>query len=139
MNMKYSQESDTVEDIKRLRRDLPRIVETLHLEDEVDISRWTSIVDKKLLPRLAGDFPLVAAICGGGSSGKSTLFNSMIQKHISPTGGTAGINRRILVAGNAGRFKKQGQFEQLLAAFVVDALTLAEKQDLITQIGRAHV
>ena len=132
MNTQSRQEPEIAANIKRLRGDLPRIVETLHLEDEVDISPWTSIVDKKLLPRLAGDFPLVAAICGGGSSGKSTLFNSMVQKHVSPTGGTAGINRRILVAGNADRFKKQGQFEQLLAAFGVDALPLAGKQDLIT-------
>ena len=132
MKTQSRQEPEIAANIKRLRGDLPRIVETLHLEDEVDVSPWTSIVDKKLLPRLAGDFPLVAAICGGGSSGKSTLFNSMVQKHVSPTGGTAGINRRILVAGNADRFKKQGQFEQLLAAFGVDALPLAGKQDLIT-------
>ena len=132
MNTQSRQVPDIAASIKRLRRGLPRIVETLHLEDEVDISRWTSIVDKKLLPRLAGDFPLVAAICGGGSSGKSTLFNSMVQKHVSPTGGTAGINRRILVAGNADRFKKQDQFEQQLATFGVDALPLVGKQDLIT-------
>ena len=129
--MKHSQESETIEDIKRLRQDLPQMVETLHLEDDVDISRWTSIVDKKLLPRLAGDFPLVAAICGGGSSGKSTLFNSMVQSHVSPTGGTAGINRRILAAGSAERFKKQGQFEQLLTTFGVDAQPLTGKDDLI--------
>ena len=126
------QEPRIAEDIKRMRRDLPRIVETLHFEDEVDISRWSSIVDKKLLPRLAGDFPLVAAICGGGSSGKSTLFNSMIQEHVSPTGGTAGINRRILAAGSAERFKKGARFEQLLASFGIDAQPLNDKNDLIT-------
>jgi len=124
-------QANIAEDIKKLRSGLPQVVETLHLEDEVDISRWSSIVDKKLLPRLDKDFPLVAAICGGGSSGKSTLFNSMLQEHVSPTGGTAGINRRILAAGSLDRFYKEHQFEQFLAPFGIDARPLEEKHDLI--------
>jgi ABC-type hemin transport system ATPase subunit len=57
---------------------------------------WTDIVDAKLLSRMATDFPVVAAICGEGSSGKSTLFNSLVGDHLSPTGGTAGLNRRVV-------------------------------------------
>jgi len=130
MNRIRLQEPNIAEDIKKLRAGLPRIMEALHLEDEGDISRWSSIVDKKLLPRLEEDFPLVAAICGGGSSGKSTLFNSMLKEHVSPTGGTAGINRRILAAGSTERFKKGGSFELQLAPFGIDARPLIEKHDL---------
>jgi len=132
MNRIRLQEPNIAEDIKKLRAGLPRIMEALHLEDEGDISRWSSIVEKKLLPRLEEDFPLVAAICGGGSSGKSTLFNSMLKEHVSPTGGTAGINRRILAAGRAERFKKGGSFERQLAPFGIDARPLIEKHDLAT-------
>jgi GTPase Era involved in 16S rRNA processing len=131
MNSHYRPEPDVAAGLKKLRISLPHAVETLRLEDEVGISRWSSIVDKKLLPRLAGDFPLVAAICGGGSSGKSTLFNSMVQEHISPTGGTAGLNRRILAAASADRFSSEGQFEELLRPFDIDAKPLSGKNDLI--------
>ena len=58
---------------------------------------WCQTLDRKLLPRLDSDFPLVAAICGGGSAGKSTLFNALAGRSISPTGGTAGLNRRVLI------------------------------------------
>ena len=57
-------------------------------------------MDTRLIPRLMPEFPLVAAICGGGSSGKSTLFNTLAGESVSPTGGRAGINRRILISLN---------------------------------------
>lgn len=82
--------------LKQLRALIPRLADILRLGMEADISLWNDIVDAKLLSRLAPDFPVVAAICGGGSSGKSTLFNSLARANISPTGGTAGINRRVL-------------------------------------------
>ena len=82
--------------LKQLREFIPRLADILKLGVEAEISFWNDMVDAKLLSRLAPDFPVVAAICGGGSSGKSTLFNSLAGAHISPTGGTAGINRRVL-------------------------------------------
>ncbi len=82
--------------LKKLREDIPRLADILELGVAAEISFWNHIVDAKLLSRLAPDFPVVAAICGGGSSGKSTLFNALAGAHISPTGGTAGINRRVL-------------------------------------------
>jgi len=82
--------------LKQLREAIPRLADILKLGVEPETSFWNDIVDAKLLSRLAPDFPVVAAICGGGSAGKSTLFNSLAGAHISPTGGTAGINRRVL-------------------------------------------
>ena len=84
--------------LKQLREHIPRLVDILKLDMDAEISHWKDIVDAKLLSRLAPDFPVVAAICGGGSSGKSTLFNSLARAHISPTGGKAGINRRVLIS-----------------------------------------
>jgi hypothetical protein len=84
------------ETLKGLRDKIPRLADLLKLGMTEEIGFWNDIVDAKLLSRLAPDFPVVAAICGGGSSGKSTLFNSLVGEHVTPTGGTAGLNRRVL-------------------------------------------
>jgi hypothetical protein len=89
-------ESALYDALKKLRENIPRLADLLKFGNDEHIRFWTDIVDAKLLSRLTPDFPVVAAICGGGSSGKSTLFNSLIGDYIAPTGGTAGLNRRVL-------------------------------------------
>ena len=84
--------------LKKLRNHIPRLTDMLTPGMEEEIGIWNDIIDAKLLSRLAPDFPLVASICGGGSSGKSTLFNSLSGEHLSLTGGKAGLNRRVLFA-----------------------------------------
>ncbi len=86
--------------LKALRQKLPQAVTGLNASDRVGIAAWAHVMESKLLPVFTSDFPLLAAICGGGSSGKSTLFNALVGKKISPTGGRAGINRKVLVAAN---------------------------------------
>ena len=97
--------------LKQLRDFIPRLADVLKLGVEAEIDFWSDIVDAKLLSRLAPDFPIVAAICGGGSSGKSTLFNSLVGEQISATGGTAGLNRRVLFSIPA---RRAGQSELLV-------------------------
>jgi hypothetical protein len=84
--------------LQALRKDLPDLLATLKADPTPELNAWTHALDMKLLPKLAPDFPLVVAICGGGSAGKSTLFNSLIGRKVSPTGGRAGLNRRVLAA-----------------------------------------
>ncbi len=79
-----------------LQSDIPELIDTLAMKERVDMRGWREIMDTRLIPRLSPDFPLVVSICGGGSSGKSTLFNSLNRERLSTTGGKAGINRRIL-------------------------------------------
>jgi len=55
--------------LKQLRSHIPRLAHQLQLGDDEEIAFWNNMVDAKLLSRLAPDFPVVAAICGGGSSG----------------------------------------------------------------------
>jgi hypothetical protein len=85
------------EALKTLRRTLPAAAGLLQLDLGHAAAHWTQTLDRKLLPRMSPDFPLVAAICGGGSAGKSTLFNGLMQAPLSPSGGRAGINRRVLI------------------------------------------
>jgi hypothetical protein len=105
------------EALKKLRDHIPRLAKMLKLGMEEEIGIWNDIVDAKLLSRLAPDFPIVAAICGGGSSGKSTLFNSLAGEHISPTGGTAGLNRRVLFSVPARRAENTNLLVDLARPF----------------------
>jgi hypothetical protein len=87
----------TIDALATLRKCLPRAAEDLNMDFGEGFDLWRRTLDRKLLPRLHKDFPLVAAICGGGSTGKSTLFNSLAGAAVSPTGGRAGLNRRVLI------------------------------------------
>jgi hypothetical protein len=80
-----------------LRRSLPAAAELQRLDLDEGFDHWRQTLDRKLLPRMLPEFPVVAAICGGGSAGKSTLFNRLMGASLSPSGGRAGINRRVLI------------------------------------------
>jgi hypothetical protein len=86
------------DNLNALRAALPPLAETLRLEAGEDVRAWCKAVDTRLLTRFDPSFPLVAAVCGGGSSGKSTLFNALAGGRFSPVGGRAGMNRRVLIA-----------------------------------------
>jgi hypothetical protein len=86
------------DDLKTLRTELPRLAELLMFDAGAEMDSWSKILELRLLTRFDPRFPLVAAICGGGSSGKSTLFNSLLGGRFAPTGGRAGMNRRVLFA-----------------------------------------
>ncbi len=82
----------------RLRQGLPRLLESLDPALGAELDPWCRAIDRRLLARFDPRFPLVAAICGGGSSGKSTLFNALAGGSFSPVGARAGMNRRVLFA-----------------------------------------
>ncbi len=110
-------ESTLFDALKKLRENIPRLADLLKLGNDEQIRFWADIVDAKLLARLTPDFPVVAAICGGGSSGKSTLFNSLVGDHLAPTGGTAGLNRRVLFSIPAVRAGQTDLFADLARPF----------------------
>ena len=103
--------------LQALRRYLPEAAEALNLELSEQLQPWCHALDVKLLPKLQPDFPLVVAICGGGSAGKSTLFNSLIGGNISPTGGRAGLNRRVLAAIHERHAQHTALFDALAHTF----------------------
>jgi len=117
---------------KQLRDDIPRLIEQLELTPAFDPAAWRNLLDQKILPRLDPDFPLIAAVCGGGSTGKSTLFNALMQRHLSPTGGTAGINRRILIAGCRDAPFSGDRFPRLFESIGFRPRELKDSDELIT-------
>ena len=96
---------------------LPEAHAALGLAPDPALKQWRSALDIKLLPRFDHRFPLIAAVCGGGSAGKSTLFNSLIGRHISPTGGRAGLNRRVLAALTEDQGREKGFLKTLAHGF----------------------
>ncbi|QTA91623.1 dynamin family protein [Desulfonema magnum] len=128
--MKYFLEKTLNDALKKLRQDLPDLADILCLGDGVNLTSWTNVIDGKLLPRLSPDFPLMAAICGGGSSGKSTLFNSLVGDRLSPAGGNAGINRRILVSAPGEIFRQKEFLSTLFEPFGSASKPLKNKKEL---------
>ena len=116
--------------LKQLRDHIPRLAEALKIGNDEEIRFWQDIVDAKLLCRLAPDFPMVAAICGGGSSGKSTLFNSLVGDHFAPTGGTAGLNRRVLFSIPAARADQTNLLTDLAQPFKSELQPLLDSEQL---------
>ena len=123
-------ESALFDALKKLRENIPRLADLLKLGNDEQIRFWTDIIDAKLLARLTPDFPVVAAICGGGSSGKSTLFNSLVGDHLTPTGGTAGLNRRVLFSIPTVRAGQTDLFADLARPFKSAPEPLNSREEL---------
>jgi hypothetical protein len=118
--------------LRDLRADLPDLLATLDLDAGEPLRAWTHGLDVKLLPRLAPDFPLVVAICGGGSAGKSTLFNTLVGRAVSPTGGRAGLNRRVLAGLPEAQTRHAALFDSLAQIFGAALQPLAQSDQLTT-------
>jgi len=116
--------------LRELRGNIPQLTDLLKLDRSKSVAAWTHIVDSKLLTRLSSDFPIMVTICGGGSSGKSTLFNSLLGDDISPVGGSAGINRRVLVSVNRKLVDQKDIVSALFEPFGCIPDLLRDKQDL---------
>lgn len=110
-------EEKTIQALTAIKNDIQQLSKTLALSSESDIQKWTHAVETGFLPRMMEDFPLTAAICGGGSSGKSTLFNTLSDDTVSPTGGMAGINRRVLISVNSHFEKHPFAMDSLFSPF----------------------
>jgi len=116
--------------LKILRRCIPDVQDRLGLGRSKDVTAWSKIVDGKLLTRLSPDFPIMATICGGGSSGKSSLFNSLVGERISPVGGSAGLNRRVLASVHREIFNRPNILSALFEPFGCLPDLLKDTKDL---------
>jgi hypothetical protein len=125
--------------LKALRSGLPGLLEALQLEGGPEMASWCKVVDSRLLTRFDPGFPLVAAICGGGSSGKSTLFNSLAGGRFSPVGGRAGMNRRVLFSLPDAVAEQSGFIASLVEPFGAPAEALQRPEDLLAAGGPLFV
>ncbi len=113
-----------------LKDGIPRLAQLLQCGQASEIASWRHIVEAKLIPRFSTDFPVVAAICGGGSSGKSTLFNSLAAERLAPAGGRAGMNRRVLFSVPETLVKQNRLVSDLAEPFKADLQPLKDSAEL---------
>ncbi len=64
---------------------------------------WRDLLTYKLVPHMAGEGCLVAAISGGTNTGKSTVFNLLLGRSASPMASTAAATCHPVLAANARR------------------------------------
>ncbi len=113
-----------------LKDGIPRLADLLQCGQASEMASWRHIVEAKLIPRFSTDFPIVAAICGGGSSGKSTLFNSLTGERLAPTGGRAGMNRRVLFSVPESLVAQNRLVSDLAEPFKADLQPLKDSAEL---------
>jgi len=130
--MKNLNDQNLIDALKIVRGDIPRAMDVLGLDRHKAVDPWTQIIDKKLLTKLSPDFPLMVTICGGGSSGKSTLFNSIVKERLSPVGGSAGLNRRVLFSAHGELLEKSDFLSALFEPFGTLPRPLRDKNELTT-------
>jgi GTPase SAR1 family protein len=130
--MKNLNDQNLIDALKKVRADIPRVMDVLGLDRHKAAEPWAQIIDKKLLTKLSPDFPLMVTICGGGSSGKSTLFNSIVGEELSPVGGSAGLNRRVLFSAHGELLEKPDFLSALFEPFGTLPRPLKDKNELTT-------
>lgn len=118
------------ESLRVLRETIPAAMDRLACGSRVDLDAWTRALDARVLPRLAPDAPVLAAICGGGSAGKSSLFNALLGGDYSPAGGKAGINRRVLAAAHPDLIAQEDTLALLFEPFGDRPERMRDKADL---------
>ena len=132
-------EASLYHNLKQIRLELPRLADILKLDAEKEIGPWAQVIDTRLLARFDPAFPLVAAICGGGSSGKSTLFNSLMGTRHAPTGGRAGMNRRVLFSIPPELVSRSASIAALVEPFGEPPVPLKNPGDLLEPGGPLYV
>jgi hypothetical protein len=130
--MKNLNDQNLTDALKKVRADIPRVMDVLGSHRHKALEPWAQIIDKKLLTKLSPDFPLMVTICGGGSSGKSTLFNSIVKERLSPVGGSAGLNRRVLFSAHGELLEKPDFLSALFEPFGTLPRPLSDKNELTT-------
>ena len=90
-----------------------------------------STLNRSVVPQLAEDCPLLVAVTGGGSTGKSTVFNLLAGAKVSATDPLAGYTRRMVAAIHpkvaADRQKMELLFERFRANARPRALSSPEE------------
>jgi hypothetical protein len=118
--------------LRDLKEGIPGLSELLKFGNAPDIASWINVVEAKLMPRFSSDFPIIAAICGGGSSGKSSLFNALSGERLAPTGGRAGMNRRVLFSIPVTLVEQHRLVSDLAEPFKSDLQPLKDSAELTT-------
>lgn len=93
-----SEKAQLQQSLIRISAGLSALSGSLREPDRRKCREMVSLLDRKLIPQLAADCPLLVAVTGGGSTGKSTVFNRLAGKKASAADPRAGFTRRMVAA-----------------------------------------
>ncbi len=85
--------------LRTLRDALPPLLR--EAAGEPPAGTWLATLEHNVLPALDFELPvLLVAVCGGGSTGKSTLVNALAGRRVSQVAFRAGLTKRVLLVGH---------------------------------------
>ncbi len=100
----------------------------LFVEDEKEKARKAvELLKRKIIPLLRHECPLLVAVTGGGSVGKSTLFNMLAGGEFSGVKSRAGYTRRTLAAIHPSVAGKEERMALLFELFKKNAVPVPLK------------
>ncbi len=82
----------------RVSQGLNDIASSLPDNERESCAGVISTLNRSVIPQLSSDCPLLVAVTGGGSTGKSTLFNFLAGAKVSASNPIAGYTRRMVAA-----------------------------------------
>ncbi|MCX5771944.1 MAG: 50S ribosome-binding GTPase, partial [Candidatus Hydrogenedentes bacterium] len=91
--------------LRGLRREVSAVpaVEALLFRTFED---WERQLTFKLAPRLAGEGCLIVAVAGGTNTGKSTVFNCLLGRSLSPVSPFGAFTKHPLVTAGPSRYEQ---------------------------------
>jgi len=113
-----------------VKREVATLAETLKLDESFDKGKFDNTLRTRLLTELKPDYPLMVAITGGGSTGKSSLFNSIVGDNISTVKSRAGLSRRVLCAVHPHVLQQEDFLANLFESFGAEPQPLKSSQEL---------
>ena len=117
----------------RVAQGLNEIVGSLPDNERKSCDGVISALNRSVIPQLSSDCPLLVAVTGGGSTGKSTLFNFFAGKQVSASDPTAGYTRRMVAAIHPKVAADKQKVELLFERFRANARprTLSKPEDAL--------
>ena len=100
---------------------------------------WERQLTFKLAPRLAGEGCLIVVLAGGTNTGKSTVFNALLRRPLSPVSPFGAHTRFPLVAANERRYRQCLEPGQLLPDEFVPEPWDPERPEALTEEGRTDL
>ena len=91
-------EADAEQTLHRIAEAAEKLLPLLSEDEQRQVRGSVELLERKVIPLLNHECPLLVAVTGGGSVGKSTLFNMLAGGKFSGVKSRAGYTKRTLAA-----------------------------------------